>query len=74
MEDVNVICVASNSKALIKMSLWNIHFGQQISIGKIFSFLNWEAAGMQADCQEKPSKFVNVASVYLPPENKVIVI
>ena len=56
------------------MSLWNIHFEQQISIGKIFSFLNWEAAGMQADCQEKPSKFVNVASVYLPPENKVIVI
>ena len=38
---MNLICIASNSKALIKMSLWNVHFEQQISIGKIFPLLNW---------------------------------
>ena len=40
MEAVNLICIASNSKVLIKMSLWNVHFEQQVSIGKIFPFLN----------------------------------
>ena len=68
---MNLICIASNSKALIKMSLWNVHFEQQISIGKIFPFLNWAVTGL-AGCQEKTSKFVSISPVYLPPENKVI--
>ena len=50
---MNLILIASNSKALIKMSLWTVHFEQQISIEKIFPFLNWEAAGLSRPAVRK---------------------
>ena len=62
MEAVNLICVASNSKALIKMSLWNVHFEQQVSIGKIFPFLNWVVAGLRGRLSGKNLKICK----YLP--------
>ena len=41
---MNLICIVANSKALIKMSPWNVYFEQQISLGKIFPVSNWVVA------------------------------
>ena len=35
------------------MSLWNVHFEQQIIIGNIFSFLNWAVAGLSRSAVRK---------------------
>ena len=70
---MNLICIPPNSIVLIKITLWNVHFEHQISIGKIFPFSKMGSGRHnQASCQKKPSKFVNVSPVYLPSENKFI--
>ena len=65
---MNLICIASNSKALIKMSLWNVHFEQQISIGKIFPFLNWAVAGLSRPAVRRNPQNLQVSppSIYHP--------
>ena len=66
---MNLICIAANSKALIKMSPRNVYFEQQISLGTIFPVSSWAVAALI-----KPAVRQNLSVYpdYLTLENKFI--